>query len=55
MGTVGGYCRGYCVLYGAIYKSNNVGGIGIMLKVKIGPYGGLTTWGTTTMGVQKYV
>jgi hypothetical protein len=28
--------------------------IGIILEVKIGPHGGLTTWGTTAMVVQKY-
>jgi hypothetical protein len=49
MGTAGGHCT-------VLYKSNNVGdgGIGVILEVKIGPCGGLTTWGTTKMMVQKY-
>jgi hypothetical protein len=29
-------------------------GIGITSEVKIGPYGCLTTWGTTTIMVKKY-
>jgi hypothetical protein len=28
--------------------------MGVTLEIKIGPYRGLTTWGTTTAVVQKY-